>query len=168
MRISDSSSDVCSSDLFGPGKKVQPSCPHTLQQRSRNCFRVGAVVGSTGKTNGADSPFTQCLHSAGIRPETDSAHILDPIREQRLHCGRVYWSGREYPRTCRTPLHLTDRQPFLSGEGRERIKTKGASPGADQILPIGIAASGYPVRNGMGEADADISDRKSTRLNSSH
>src|SRR3546814_16353357 len=44
---------------FGPGKKVQPSCPHTLQQRSRNCFRVGAVVGSTGKTNGADSPFTQ-------------------------------------------------------------------------------------------------------------
>src|SRR3546814_369802 len=82
---------------------------------------------------------------------------LDPIREQRLHCGRVYWSGREYPRTCRTPLHLTDRQPFLSGEGRERIKTKGASPGADPILPIGIAASGYPVRKGKGEADADIS-----------
>src|SRR3546814_1444427 len=117
--------------------------PYTTLFRSRNCFRVGAVVGSTGKTNGADSPFTQCLHSAGIRPETDSAHILDPIREQRLHCGRVYWSGREYPRTCRTPLHLTDRQPFLSGEGRERIKTKGASPGADPILPIGIAASGY-------------------------
>src|SRR3546814_6364846 len=97
------------------------------------------------------------FHSAGIRPETDSAHILDPIREQRLHCGRVYWSGREYPLTCRTPLHLTDRQPFLSGEGRERIKTKGASPGADPILTIGIAASGYPVRKGKGEADADIS-----------
>src|SRR3546814_10872716 len=94
---------------LGPGKKVQPSCPHTLQQRSRNCFRVGAVVGSTGKTNGADSPFTQCLHSAGIRPETDSAHILDPIREQRLHCGRVYWSGREY----RSEEHTSELQSLM-------------------------------------------------------